>query len=207
MNEYTTIAAPAEYELIEKKSRFISYALPVRDEVSARASIDTIKAEHRLARHHVHAYVLKENNITRSSDDGEPAKTAGLPTLEVLTHAQIFDCLIVTVRYFGGILLGTGGLVRAYGAAAQGVIDAAVKARYSLCKDCFFEIPYSRLDEFNYAIESMPLQVLNKEYAANVSVHLRGRLEDIPHFEQFLVSFGKGQIQCSISEEHWGLLC
>ena len=118
MAAYQTIAEVAEAEIVEKRSRFIGRIAPVGTEEEALAFIAEVKAAHRMARHNVYAYVLRGGRI-RYTDDGEPAKTAGMPTLEVVQHAGLEDVAVVVTRYFGGILLGTGGLVRAYGQATK----------------------------------------------------------------------------------------
>ena len=126
MAAYKTIAACAEAEIVEKKSRFIGQIAPVATEEEALAFIAEVKAAHRMARHNVYAYVLRGGRV-RYTDDGEPAKTAGMPTLEAIQHAGLEDVAVVVTRYFGGILLGTGGLVRAYTAAAKdALLDAGV---------------------------------------------------------------------------------
>lgn len=104
---YRTIAAPAEDEFIEKKSRFIGYIAPVTTEQEAAAFIESVRARHREARHNCYAYRLRQNNLARFSDDGEPSGTAGRPILEVLQREDLTDVCVVVTRYFGGILLGT----------------------------------------------------------------------------------------------------
>ena len=121
---YKTIAARAEAEIVEKKSRFIGQIAPVATEEEALAFIAEVKAAHRMARHNVYAYVLRGGRV-RYTDDGEPAKTAGMPTLEAIQHAGLEDVAVVVTRYFGGILLGTGGLVRAYTTATARALENA----------------------------------------------------------------------------------
>ena len=108
---YRTIAAPAEDEFIEKKSRFIGYIAPVTTEQEAAAFIESVRTRHREARHNCYAYRLRQNNLARFSDDGEPSGTAGRPILEVLQREDLTDVCVVVTRYFGGIKLGAGGLV------------------------------------------------------------------------------------------------
>ena len=108
-------------ELIEKKSRFIGYAAGVGSEVEARQFIDGIKKEHKKANHVTYAYVL--SNTAKTSDDGEPRGTAGLPIYNVITRRNMQNVVVVVVRYFGGALLGKGGLIRAYGKAAGLALD------------------------------------------------------------------------------------
>ena len=119
MRDYTTIQGMATAEIEEKRSRFIANVSFADTEEKALAFLASVRAQHRTARHNVYAYVLREGGRMRYSDDGEPAKTAGLPVLESIQHAGLTDCVVVVTRYFGGILLGTGGLVRAYTAAAS----------------------------------------------------------------------------------------
>lgn len=125
MDSYRTLAGRATATIVEKKSEFIAAAAPAATEEDALALLLEVRAAHRTARHNVYAYLLREGARRRYSDDGEPAKTAGLPVLGVLEHSGVTDCIIVVTRYFGGVLLGTGGLVRAYTAAAKAALDAA----------------------------------------------------------------------------------
>ena len=119
MADYKTIRGTAIFEYEEKRSRFIATASFADTEEKALAVLNAVRTANRTARHNVYAYVL-QNGRTRYSDDGEPAKTAGTPVLETIGHAGVADVIVVVTRYFGGILLGTGGLVRAYTAAASG---------------------------------------------------------------------------------------
>lgn len=118
MEEYKTLRAPASDEFTEKRSRFIGYAQPVSTQVEAAAFIERIKKQHHDATHNVFAYLLREGQLERYSDDGEPQGTAGIPVLDVLRKQGVTNCAVVVTRYFGGILLGAGGLVRAYSHAA-----------------------------------------------------------------------------------------
>ena len=125
MEEYRTIEGTATAEIEEKRSKFLSRISFADTEEKALAVLNEVRAQHRTANHNVYAYVLRDGMRTRYSDDGEPAKTSGLPTLEAIRHAGLADCIVVTTRYFGGTLLGTGGLVRAYTAAAAAAISQA----------------------------------------------------------------------------------
>ncbi len=130
---YKTVAAEAETLMIEKKSKFYSHVKPVDNEADALEFLNRIRAENRSATHNVYAYVIDENNIFRYSDDGEPSGTAGMPVLDTIRKSGITDVIVVVTRYFGGTLLGTGGLVHAYGASArQGLAEAGVIIR-SMC--------------------------------------------------------------------------
>ena len=122
---YITIREYGEDSFIEKKSEFIGYAKRVENEEEAKAFVAEIKSKHKQARHNCWAYIIGENmGIQRYSDDGEPQGTAGIPILEVMKKADITDCAVVVTRYFGGILLGTGGLTRAYTKGASIALKA-----------------------------------------------------------------------------------
>lgn len=125
MEDYRTVAGIATAEYEEKKSRFIAQVAFADSEQAALAFLEQVRAANRTARHNVYAYRLRQGSRERYSDDGEPAKTAGTPVLEVLQHSGLVDVIAVVTRYFGGVLLGTGGLVRAYTTAAADALKAA----------------------------------------------------------------------------------
>ncbi len=122
---YKTVKRNSEFTITEKKSEFIGVCAPVKTEAEAIACVNAVKKKHSAARHNVYAYILRENNTTRFSDDGEPHGTAGMPVLDAMRKVGITDAVVVVTRYFGGILLGTGGLVRCYTAAAAGAVKEA----------------------------------------------------------------------------------
>ena len=119
MAEYCTVAGEASAEFTERRSRFIGFAKPVATENEAVSFINAIKSEHWDATHNVYAYSLREGQIKRYSDDGEPQGTAGIPVLDVILKSDVTNVAVVVTRYFGGVLLGAGGLVRAYSHAAS----------------------------------------------------------------------------------------
>ena len=132
MKEYTTVKHFARYEFEERKSEFIGHAMPVSNEEEAIAFVKKIKSEYPDAKHNVYAYVVRENSLSRYSDDHEPQGTAGLPVLDVIRKSGCTDVAIVVTRYFGGILLGTGGLVRAYTQAAKEALLSAEVVTYRM---------------------------------------------------------------------------
>lgn len=142
MQSYKTLLGQASASITEKKSEFIALAAHTETEQEALAILETVRAQHRTASHNVYAYQLQQNARQRYSDDGEPAKTAGLPVLSVIAHAEITNCLVVVTRYFGGTLLGTGGLVRAYTQAAQAALKAVTIVTISLCVTLVFAVEY-----------------------------------------------------------------
>lgn len=142
MAQYRTIRGSSTFTYEEKRSRFIATAAFADTEPKALAVLEHVRAANRTARHNVYAYVLQADGRTRYSDDGEPAKTAGTPVLEAIGHAGLSDVIVVVTRYFGGTLLGTGGLVRAYTAAAAGALAAAELVTMRLVVDCRLRVPY-----------------------------------------------------------------
>ena len=143
---YFTISQPAEASFIEKRSEFIGCIAPVSTKDEAVEFINSIKSKHRKAKHNVYAYILRKDNISRYSDDGEPQGTAGVPVLDVLKKRGLTDVCVVVTRYFGGILLGGGGLVRAYSHAAAIACDAAHIMNMCVCKKIKIECDYSLSD-------------------------------------------------------------
>ena len=123
---YTTIYEEAQASFTEKKSEFIGHIAPVSTTDEAVAFINRIKAENRKARHNVYAYVLREGNVSRYSDDGEPQGTGGVPVLDVINKSGLTDVCVVVTRYFGGILLGASGLTRAYSQGCSMAVNAAI---------------------------------------------------------------------------------
>ena len=148
---YITVKAKAEAEFIEKRSRFIASCAPVKNSKEALEFIESLRKKHWDAAHNVYAYVIKEEGVQRFSDDGEPQGTAGMPVLDVLLKNGVTDCVIVVTRYFGGILLGAGGLVRAYsksakqGLAAAGLIEKRDCTSFSVVCDYSF---YGKVEAF-----------------------------------------------------------
>lgn len=166
MQDYKTVAEEATAEFTEKRSRFIAQVAPVKNEEEALAFLESVRAGHREARHNVYAYICRENNISRYSDDGEPSGTAGLPVMNVLTKQGLTDVCVVVTRYFGGILLGAGGLARAYGkSAADGVLAAGVcemihSAVYKIT------VEYPLLGKIQHVLGERGYQILDTDFGA-----------------------------------------
>ncbi|MBR3181297.1 MAG: YigZ family protein [Eggerthellaceae bacterium] len=173
MEPYKTIQGTASAEYEEKKSRFIGQVAHVETEGEAVAFLDGVRAANPMARHNVYAYVLRADNRVRYSDDGEPARTSGLPTLSVIEHAGLKDVICVTTRYFGGTLLGTGGLVRAYTKAAQDAFAAAQVVTFAECIDLTVSVPYPLYDQLSHWLAEQGIQVLSTDFAGDVAVEVR----------------------------------
>ncbi len=201
MAAYRTIAAPAQAEIVEKKSRFIGQIAPVSTEEEALAFINGVKAEHRMARHNVYAYVLRGGRI-RYTDDGEPAKTAGMPTLEAIQHAGLEDVAVVVTRYFGGILLGTGGLVRAYTDATKAAIDAADVVTVAVCVDIILEVPYGLYEQVCRIAEACQAKLQESDFAENVLLTFRMLDGTQDPFLEKLTELTRGQTEIMVTDPY-----
>lgn len=148
MESYITIHHHASFEYEDRKSIFIGEAMPVSTEEEALSFIESVKKRFPDARHHVYAYVLRDNSIMRFTDDREPQGTAGMPVLDVIRKNGLTDIVVVVTRYFGGTLLGTGGLVRAYSAAAVGAVESAEIITYDIYITLTIETTYSDYQKF-----------------------------------------------------------
>ena len=160
-------------EIVEKKSRFIAYLFPVSEEEEALERIHEIKKKHYDARHNCFAYVIGENNETeRSSDDGEPSGTAGRPMLEVLTGEGIHNAVVIVTRYFGGTLLGTGGLVRAYSAAVKEGLKNCVLMEKMSGHKLHIHTDYNDIGKLQYLVRANELFELDTQYGSDVEMIL-----------------------------------
>ena len=170
---YLTVAGTGRGEYEEKRSRFLGEAHPVRSEEEITAILTRIRKQYYDARHHCYAWILGPDGQRRkSSDDGEPSGTAGAPILKVLDGAGVTDVLIVVTRYFGGTLLGTGGLVRSYTQAAVRALEDAGTARMCECSVFAAEIPYSALDRVLYMLRQENIETDDQSYAEQVTLQL-----------------------------------
>lgn len=168
-----TIAAPAQAEFTEKKSRFIGYISPAADEQAAQAFLQEIRARHRDATHNCYAWQAGANaEFQRSSDDGEPSGTAGRPILEVIRGAGLTNVVIVVTRYFGGILLGTGGLVRAYTQAAQQAVQAAELVRLVPARSLALSLTYADWPRLEPLLAGLGCRVEDVRFTDKVDVRL-----------------------------------
>ena len=169
---YYTVSEAAEASFIEKRSEFIGYIAPVKTDEEAVNFINTIKAKHRKAKHNVYAYILRKDNISRYSDDGEPQGTAGVPVLDVLQKRGLTDVCVVVTRYFGGILLGGGGLVRAYSHAASLACGAAHTMDMCLCHRLKICTDYGMYGKLTYILPNFETITVNSDFADSVTLEL-----------------------------------
>ena len=170
---YLTIARDGEAEIEVKRSRFLCTLARVEDEKAARAVVERLRRQHWDARHHCSAFVLgPDGAVERSSDDGEPAGTAGAPMLEVLRGRQVSDVVAVVTRWFGGTLLGAGGLVRAYGDAVRAGLDATGTRRRDLVRELTLEVGHADAGRVESELRARGVAVLDTAYAGHVTLRL-----------------------------------
>lgn len=185
----------AQDEFIERRSRFIGHIWPVADEAQALAYLKQTREQYWDASHNVYAYIIKENNIMRYSDDGEPQGTAGMPVLEVLRREGVTNVLCVATRYFGGILLGAGGLVRAYAHTAKIALDAAGIAVMCRYETYLLACPYNLFDPLMTLLPEYECIVDDTEYAADVTLTVSLPQERAQAFCARVVDFTSGRVE------------
>ena len=177
--DYKTLKQAAQDEFIVNKSRFIGYACPCQTEEEALAFLKYIREKHRDATHNCYAYVIGENaGIMRYSDDGEPGGTAGMPMMEVIKARGVVNCCVVVTRYFGGVLLGAGGLVRAYSRGCVIALNAAQVVTMQLSKKLLLDVPYPLWDRVNHAMKDLPVIVEDTAFGASVEASVLVRVRD-----------------------------
>ena len=170
LKKRVTLAGSVSCEMEERKSIFIGHAAPVRSEEEARAFIEAKRKEYYDATHNVYAYMLNDGAVARYYDDGEPQGTAGMPVLNVVKMSGACDLCVVVTRYFGGILLGAGGLVRAYGAAAKNAIDAAGLAVFEPYAVMKIVVTYSDYQRLTVALAKLGASEDHCDFGENVTV-------------------------------------
>lgn len=201
---YLTLKTGASASLTERKSEFIASVSPVHTEEEALAFVASVRKRYADARHNVYAYVLREGNTSRFSDDGEPHGTAGLPILDVLRGEGITDAAVVVTRYFGGILLGTGGLVRAYSQSARLALDAAGRAQIVPLTVFSLRVSYADLRRVESLLAARPLDRLDAVYAEDVLLTLSLREEDYAPLAAALSERTNGRAILSVLETRYG---
>ena len=190
--QYRTVRGAASAEFVEKRSRFIGYISPASTQEEAAQFIDSIRSKHWDATHNVPAYILREGNICRFSDDGEPQGTAGMPALNVLQKEGLTDCALVVTRHFGGILLGGGGLVRAYSHAAKLAVDAGGIVTRALCSLVRVRCDYNFYGRLASLIPEQGGIIENTAFEDAVTVDFRIPQELEPGFEKKLIDLSNG---------------
>lgn len=202
MINFKSILEPASYEIEIKKSRFIGFLFPIQDELETNAKLQRIRKEHYKATHHCYAYILGEDSsIQRYSDDGEPSETAGIPILEVLKQNNLTNILAVVVRYFGGVKLGSGGLIRAYSESISTTLQQATLTENINQLIINITLNYAQNDTFQYELSNMTKgpTILDVQYTDQVQYTCACFEETAADFENFLINRFKGQISWKIT--------
>lgn len=201
MNAYRTLKNRAEKEYEVQKSRFVGSAAPVSDVEGALKFLDEIKRENRSASHNCFAYIIGHNRgIIRYGDDGEPLGTAGKPIVEVMMAKDVTDCAVVITRYFGGILLGTGGLARAYAHTTSLALNTAGVCTMHETGRWHLQIAYPLWDKVDYAIKSLPVKIESTEYAEHVNISMLCRVNTEMFVIEELMKATDGKIETSKDE-------
>ncbi len=203
MTEYKTISQNACAEFTERRSRFIGYARPVSTEEDAISFLNEIRQRHWDAAHNVYAYSLRGGQLRRYSDDGEPQGTAGMPVLEVLQKPGIVDAAIVVTRYFGGVLLGAGGLVRAYSHAASLGIQAARPIVMRLCLLLRLSCDYSQYGILAALIPECGGVVDASDFTEIVTLRFHMAQDDVPLFCKRLADATGGTVEAERTGEKY----
>ena len=193
MQEYKTVEKEASDFFIEKKSKFIGYAKPVKTQEEAVDFISKIKSKNWDATHNVYASVLRENNIQRYSDDGEPSGTAGVPVLDVMLKESLVDVCVVATRYFGGTLLGPGGLVRAYSHTSKIALEAAGIITMAQCSVMSAEVDYSFYDRLNILLSDFSAVILNTSFSDKVCVEFSVKENTVDSLNSKLIDVSNGK--------------
>lgn len=199
-----TVFASHESEKIIEKSRFLTYSTHVESEEEARAFIAEIRSKHSLATHVCFAFISdKTGNLQRFSDDGEPQGTAGVPILEVLKAKKLYETAVAVVRYFGGIKLGAGGLVRAYSSSAAENLDGADIRVLEMCSELFINVDYTGIDSAQKFISTHTCSLLSSDYGADVRFCVAVKKKEEEGFCAELVDYMQGRVKIEKNSEYY----
>ncbi|MBP5618170.1 MAG: YigZ family protein [Clostridia bacterium] len=201
MERYLTIVGRAEAEFTERRSRFLSVALPVANEKEALAALAERRSSYWDATHNVYAYVLREGQVRRYSDDAEPQGTAGIPTLEVLNRAGVTDVCVITTRYFGGILLCAGGLVRAYAHAAALALEAAGIVTMAPVTFCTMTCEYFLFGKLDALLASFGAIERTNDFAEGVTLRFAVESERVAALAAAVNDAAAGQVRLLTGDE------
>jgi uncharacterized YigZ family protein len=202
VTSYLTIARSAEAEIEVKRSRFLCTLERVEDEPAARAVVERLRRQHWDARHHCSAFRIHPG-VERSSDDGEPAGTAGAPMLEVLRGAGVSDVVAVVTRWFGGTLLGAGGLVRAYGDAVRAALEPAGTLRRSLVREHLLELGHADAGRVESELRARGIAVLDSAYADRVTLRLGVPPDQEERLAALVAELTAGAAETRVAGERW----
>lgn len=195
MTEYKTVLERADDEFVERRSRFIGHAAPVKTEEEAIAFINEMKAKYWDASHNVYAYCLRDGQIKRYSDDSEPQGTAGIPTLDVLLKSGVTDTVVVVTRYFGGVLLGAGGLVRAYSHGASIALEAAGVVTMRECIIASLSCDYNQYGRLQALVPECGGTVDDAEFGEHVTMRFHLTQEELNRMRPMLADATCGSVE------------
>ncbi len=198
---YYTTEKENQDEFVEKHSRFIGYCKPIKCEQEAIDFINEKRKKHYDATHNVYAYSLKDDFIKRYSDDGEPQGTAGVPVLDVLNKNNVVNTVIVVTRYFGGIMLGAGGLVRAYSKGASMALESAKIIRMEKCFCCRITMSYDRYGKLSGLISECKGIIDNTDFLENVVITFHIPVSNLGFFNKKVADATNGQLETQVIKE------
>ena len=201
--DYKTVKIESSDEFTEKRSRFIGYVKPVKTEAEATEFINSIRSKHWDARHNVYAYSLREGNIKRYSDDGEPSGTAGMPVLDVITKNEVYDVCVVVTRYFGGVLLGTGGLVRAYSQGSKIALEAGQVVLMQNCLVCSLTCTYNQYGKISSLIPDNGGVIDDSVFETDVKLKFHIKPDGLPALNKKLADLTSGEVQAISDSEQY----
>ena len=204
MKTYKTLLKAASDEVVINKSRFIGHAAPVKTAEEALDFLGRIRSQCRDASHNCYAYIIGQNaGIMRYSDDGEPGGTAGMPIIEVMKARGVVDCAVVVTRYFGGVLLGAGGLVRAYSHTCALALNAAQVCEMHPTEKWLFEVAYPLWDKVQHTLRALPVRQEGVEFTTSVAFELSMKAADSQTVQAELTRITDGRIEGLLEEESY----
>lgn len=201
-NAYKTVAQYGSESFIINKSRFIGYAAPCKTEEDALGFLASIREKHKDASHNCYAYIIGQNmGVARYSDDGEPSGTAGMPIIEVIKARGVVDVCVVVTRYFGGVLLGAGGLVRAYAEGSKVALDAAQVVVMHKTNRYAFDADYASVGRLDYWLKDQPVRVNERSFGAEVTYDISVKTCDSAAFLEGLMQVSMGRMEAVLLED------
>ena len=196
LKPYKTLIKAADDSFIVNKSRFIGYGRPCETEEEALAFLSEIRAKHKDANHNCYAYIIGSNmGVMRYSDDGEPGGTAGMPIIEVMKARGVTNCAVVVTRYFGGVLLGAGGLVRAYSQGAATALNACGVGTIYPTARYLIEVSYPMLNRMDYFLKDEPVIIEDKSFTDVITYTMLMKVDDEEGFVKRLTNMSEGSIE------------
>ena len=202
INSYFCVKKETENEMIIERSRFISYVKPCRTEEEARAFIEEKRKAHPFATHNCYAYIVEMGSVARFSDDGEPQGTAGQPILEVIKSKNLKDTMVVVTRYFGGVKLGAGGLVRAYSQSARDVLDKSGAEENVRSEIWQIDMPYDIYQSFFKFSAKRKMKTLSSDFGESVKLEIAVPVDD-SEFENQFIDFTSGKATAKLIGEEF----